>query len=64
MSVSPPAGIKRALKGGKKKPLLVVSNSHAEVEGYNNGLLVSLLGALEAVYVPIEVQVTCFSIFY
>jgi leucyl aminopeptidase len=49
-------GLKRALKGGKKKPLLVVSDSHQATAGYGDGLLVSLLGALEAVYVPIEVR--------
>jgi len=49
-------GVKRALKGGKKKPLLVVSDSHRAKPDYKDGLLVSLLGALEAVYVPIEVQ--------
>jgi len=49
-------GIKRALKGGKKKPHLVVSDSHHANPDYKDGLLVSLLGALEAIYVPIEVR--------
>jgi len=48
-------GIKRALKGGKKKPLLVVDNA-ARSEEYNDAVLVSLLGAFEAIYVPIEVR--------
>jgi len=49
-------GVKRALKGGKKKPLLVVSSSHEQYPDYKDALLVSILGALEAIYVPIEIR--------
>ncbi|XP_044271460.1 putative aminopeptidase W07G4.4 [Tribolium madens] len=44
-------GMKRALKAGISKPLLVVEETRFE-----NGELVTLLGALEAVYVPIQVR--------
>jgi len=50
-------GITRALKGGKESPLLVVDNDNSNNnEDYQQSLLVSLLGALEAVYVPVEVR--------
>ncbi|CAH1122395.1 unnamed protein product [Ceutorhynchus assimilis] len=45
------AGIKRALKSGSKRPLLVI-----EENNYTNGKLVILLGALEALYTPIQVR--------
>jgi len=50
-------GIKRALKAGKKKPLLVVDGTDGpRSQDYQDAVLVSLLGAFEAIYVPIEVR--------
>jgi len=49
-------GVKRALKAGKRAPLLAVANTQNNGTEYQDGLLVSLLAALEAVYVPIEVR--------
>lgn len=46
------SGIKRALKAGVKKPLLVLL---PDVR-FENVELVTLLGALEALYVPLEVR--------
>ncbi|XP_020284550.1 putative aminopeptidase W07G4.4 [Pseudomyrmex gracilis] len=45
-------GIKRALKAGVKCPLLVLLSD----ERFENVELVTLLGALEALYVPLEVR--------
>lgn len=52
------AGIKRALKAGCKSPLLVVYHSEKQRNSlkYKDALLVSLLGACQALYVPIEVR--------
>ncbi|XP_057308334.1 putative aminopeptidase W07G4.4 isoform X2 [Hydractinia symbiolongicarpus] len=52
------AGIKRALRAGKESPLLVVyhADQHLTSTKYKDALLVSLLAACEAVYVPIEVR--------
>lgn len=50
-------GIKRALKAGKKKPLLVVDSTDGpRSQDYQDAVLVALLGAFEAIYVPIEVR--------
>lgn len=49
-------GITRALQGGKKKPLLVVDGCDQRLPGYHDAVLVSLLGAFQAIYVPIEVR--------
>ncbi|KAK3886530.1 hypothetical protein Pcinc_009326 [Petrolisthes cinctipes] len=46
------AGIKRALKVGMKKPLLVLAN----VDSFPEARLVTVLGALHALYVPIEIR--------
>ncbi|KAG5893945.1 hypothetical protein JTB14_009692 [Gonioctena quinquepunctata] len=46
------AGIKRAVKAGIKKPLLVLE----EHPRFEQAELVTLLGALEALYVPIQVR--------
>ncbi|KAL0276727.1 UNVERIFIED_CONTAM: hypothetical protein PYX00_004239 [Menopon gallinae] len=45
-------GIKRALQAGVKRPLLVLPNC----ERFKNTELVTLLGALEALYVPIHLR--------
>ena len=45
-------GIKKALKAGFKSPLLIVLDSGK----FENEKLVALLGALHALYVPIEVS--------
>ncbi|XP_068896981.1 putative aminopeptidase W07G4.4 [Tenebrio molitor] len=45
-------GMKRALKAGVKRPLLVLEENPA----FENGDLVTLLGALQALYVPIQVR--------
>ncbi|XP_012567150.2 putative aminopeptidase W07G4.4 isoform X1 [Hydra vulgaris] len=50
------AGVKRALKSKKKNLLLVVSNSEPGLTKYKDALLVSVLGAFEALYVPLEVR--------
>ncbi|CAH1111176.1 unnamed protein product [Psylliodes chrysocephalus] len=50
--ISAAAGIKRALKVGIKRPLLVLEEYHR----YENTELVTLLGALEALYTPIQVR--------
>ena len=47
-------GVNRALKAGKRTPILLVDNNNNNE--YEASLLVTLLGALEAVYVPIEVR--------
>jgi len=51
-------GINRALKAKKKAPVIVISNGNhnRRQDEYQDSVLVSLLGALEAVYVPIEVR--------
>lgn len=51
-------GINRALKANKKAPVIVISNedNHKRQDEYQDSVLVSLLGALEALYVPIEVR--------
>ncbi|XP_056634675.1 putative aminopeptidase W07G4.4 [Diorhabda sublineata] len=46
------AGVKRALKAGIKKLLLVLE----EFPAFENAELVTLLGALEALYTPIQVR--------
>ncbi|EZA55609.1 putative aminopeptidase W07G4.4 [Ooceraea biroi] len=48
-------GIKRALKAGVKRPLLVLLPD----ERFENVELVTLLGALEGLYVPLEVREIC-----
>ncbi|KAI1900898.1 hypothetical protein AGOR_G00054580 [Albula goreensis] len=45
-------GIKRAMKAGMQRPLLVCP-PHS---GYENGPLVAVLGALHALYMPIEIR--------
>lgn len=45
-------GMIRALDAGMKKPLLVVEN----VVDFPDGQLVSILGALEAIYVPLQIR--------
>lgn len=45
-------GMRRALDAGCKKPLLVVQN----VVNYLDGQLVCILGALEALYVPLQLR--------
>lgn len=45
-------GIVRALEAGAKKPLLVVQN----VVNFPDGQLVGILGALEALYVPLQLR--------
>lgn len=51
-------GVKRALKAGSKKPGLVVYTSDKQKDSakFKDAVLVSVLGAMEAVYVPIEVK--------
>ncbi|KAL0105085.1 hypothetical protein PUN28_016616 [Cardiocondyla obscurior] len=49
------AGIKRALKAGVKCPLLALQPD----ERFENVELVTLLGALETLYVPLEVREAC-----
>lgn len=51
-------GFKRALKAGMKSPALVVYSSQKQRDSnlYKDALLVTLLAAMEAVYVPIEVR--------
>lgn len=44
-------GIKKALDTGSKCPLLVVNG-----DGYEHGAMVAVLGALEALYVPLEMR--------
>ncbi|XP_077866008.1 putative aminopeptidase W07G4.4, partial [Saccoglossus kowalevskii] len=46
------AGLKRALKAGCKSPLLVCPPN----SNYDQAVLVSVLGALSAVYVPLELR--------
>ncbi|XP_066964452.1 putative aminopeptidase W07G4.4 isoform X1 [Macrobrachium rosenbergii] len=46
------AGIKRAIKAGIKRPLLV----HVPDQSYQHADLVTLLGALHALYVPLEIR--------
>lgn len=46
------AAFTRVTKAGKKKPLLVVPKSDV----FDNALLVSLFGAYEALYVPLEIR--------
>lgn len=48
-------GIKRALSAGSKKPLVVLPKSFAPFSDFNVDSS-SLLGALEAIYVPIEIR--------
>ncbi|XP_043537305.1 putative aminopeptidase W07G4.4 [Chiloscyllium plagiosum] len=48
-------GIKRALKSGMMKPLLVCPPD----ELFKEAPLVTLLGALHALYVPLEIRETC-----
>lgn len=50
--------LKRALKAGSKSPGVVVYSSQKQQESkrYKEAVLVTLLGAMEAVYVPIEVR--------
>lgn len=52
------AGIKRALKAGYKNLLLVVYHSEKQEKSskYRDALLVSVLGACQALYVPVEVR--------
>ncbi|XP_066154589.1 putative aminopeptidase W07G4.4 isoform X1 [Euwallacea fornicatus] len=45
------AGVKRALKAGSKRPLLVIP----EIP-FHDGQLVAILGALEALYTPLQVR--------
>lgn len=45
-------GMKRALDAGVKKPLLIVQN----VVDFPDGQLVCILGALEALYIPIQMR--------
>ena len=45
------AGIKKALKSGSKAPLLYVKESR-----FPNAQLVAILGALKALYVPLEMR--------
>ena len=45
------AGIKKALKSGSKAPLLYVKDSR-----FPNAQLVAILGALKALYVPLEMR--------
>ncbi|XP_022119159.1 putative aminopeptidase W07G4.4 [Pieris rapae] len=45
-------GMARALDAGMKKPLLVIEN----VVNFPDGQLVGILGALEAMYVPLQVR--------
>lgn len=52
LKASAAAGIKRALKSGSKRPLLVVE----EHPDFPNGQIVTVLGALEALYTPIQVR--------
>ncbi|XP_076372169.1 dipeptidase B isoform X2 [Tachypleus tridentatus] len=47
------AGIKRALKAGSKRPLLALSTQTGGMQFYD---LVTILGALEALYVPLEIR--------
>jgi leucyl aminopeptidase len=47
-------GVSRAVAAGSKKPLLVVHNGQENV--FPEGQIVSVLGALEAAYVPLEVR--------
>jgi len=51
-------GVRRALKAGSKSPGLVVytTDKQHQSKRYKDAVLVSLLGAMEAVYVPIEVR--------
>lgn len=45
------AGVKRALKAGSKQPLLVLFG-----EEFKNGKLVTILGALDVLYTPLQVR--------
>ena len=45
------AGIKKALKSGSKAPLLYVEETR-----FPNARLVAILGALKALYVPLEMR--------
>ena len=45
------AGIKKALKSGSKAPLLYVKETR-----FPNAQLVAILGALKALYVPLEMR--------
>ncbi|CAJ1069121.1 putative aminopeptidase W07G4.4 [Xyrichtys novacula] len=47
-------GMQRALKAGMQRPLLVVPPN----KDYKNNLLVAALGALQALYMPLEVRET------
>jgi len=51
-------GVKRALKAGSKSPGIVVYTSEKQRESkrYKESIMVALLGAMEAVYVPIEIR--------
>jgi len=50
-------GIQKVLKSGKRAPLLLVQDSaNLPNKRYSETLLVTLMGALEALYVPIEVR--------
>lgn len=51
-------GVKRACKAGSASPGIVVYSSPKQRESkkYKDSILVTLLGAMEAVYVPIEVR--------
>ena len=49
------AGIERALAAGARRPLLV-SPARVTLPGFEDGLLAATLGALHAVYVPLEVR--------
>jgi len=46
----------RALKAGIKKPLLSLLPVSSKNPAYKHGNLVSILGALHALYVPLEVR--------
>ena len=48
-------GISRAIEAGAKKPILCFNNP--KEKAFPNAGAVSLLGALKAAYVPIEVRV-------
>jgi len=49
-------GIERAVQSNKRSPVLVVSSSHTQHTEYKDSLLVAVLGAMQAAYVPIEVR--------
>jgi len=49
------AGIERALAAGARRPLLV-SPARVTLPGFEDALLAATLGALHAVYVPLEVR--------